>query len=141
MVKFNEKRWSVGLFFWLLLYVSSFWLWDRTGDFASWSEHLASDDWLLHRVLERKNVATIIQAVGAFVAFYGLLRAYVRAQFGLTGAGLALRIGAARQRAWARLVSRQRAVTGPPCVRGMFCLAEYLKIPWSVIGGLTGGAY
>ena len=35
-------------------------------------------------MLSRKNVSTTIRAVGALTAFYGLLRAYVRAKHDMT---------------------------------------------------------
>jgi hypothetical protein len=46
----DDERWTVGIVFVLKLYVSSFWLWDRGGDFALWSDRLASDDWLQHQI-------------------------------------------------------------------------------------------
>jgi hypothetical protein len=42
---------------------------------------VAHDDWVLHHVLARKNVATGILAVGALITGYGLLSAYLRARY------------------------------------------------------------
>jgi hypothetical protein len=53
---------------------------------AVWSEHVAHDcywpQWRPH--LSRKNCATVVVMVGSFIAFYGLLRAYVRSKYDQT---------------------------------------------------------
>lgn len=80
----DDKRWSLALVFGLMLYIAIFWLSDRHGTFALWSVQLASDDWLQHRVLARKNIASVIQIVGSVIAAIGLLSAYVRTKYHLS---------------------------------------------------------
>lgn len=55
------------------------------GSLANWSAHLSHDYWpQLRPALARKNVATVIQAAGSLIAFYGLLGAYLRAKHNMT---------------------------------------------------------
>jgi hypothetical protein len=77
----DDQRWSAALVFGLMLYIAGFWLFDRDGTFALWSQHMASDDWLQHRVLARSNIAGVIQLMGQAIAAFGLFQAYVRTTF------------------------------------------------------------
>lgn len=50
----------------------------------AWHGLVTHDDWLLHHFFARKNVANGILAIGALIASYGLLRAYIRSAEDIT---------------------------------------------------------
>ncbi|MEE3753359.1 hypothetical protein [Mycobacterium intracellulare] len=80
----------------------------HTGSAAiGWNAH-----WLFvrHCLLSRKNIAVEIQAMGALVAFYGLLRAYVRATYAQS---VSVRIVNGIKMFWGRLLRLPQTITVP----------------------------